>query len=197
MIEEVPDMVTSWGHGVWFDHPERTKVDLNDLEIHLSNSCRYVGAIDVPILMHLVLCIGIAREWGLSPDVIAYVAAHDLHEAYIPDIPTRLKPLVPGWKEREDRWEAWVHKSVGLEPPTPEVQALVKEVDLAALVTEMRGGGHPGEIVVRQLHARERLAELERKRPGWETGAKRVWRRMRDDTDWWLTVRDALKATHG
>lgn len=169
-----PDVVTSAGLGVWYAEPHRTPVCPRDLRVHLRNLRRYVGAIDVPILTHLALCVRIAEAWRLSDDLVALAGAHDLHEAYVGDLPPRLKDLLPGWRELERRWEDWVHRCLGLALPAPEsVEARVlKEVDVAALYAEMQGWSHPGlrniegDVVVRQI-----LLD----RPEWRTGTVRAW----------------------
>lgn len=173
-MSDTPHIVTVSGFGVWFDQPERTPIRSADLREQLANSRRYCGVIDVTILLHLVVCVRIARAWELDDDTVALVAAHDLHEAYIGDVPTRMKDVLPGWRPMEEAWEAHVHHALGLSVPArgTELRRVLKEVDEAALWTEMHCHHHPGLPL---LERRASLTLLERRRPGWRPRCVRAF----------------------
>jgi hypothetical protein len=137
-----PDICMASGEPVWFLYPERTTVRPADLRAHLARVCRYNGALPWTDLQHLALCCEISAR-GYVADALPYVAAHDLHEAVVGDLPTHLKKLLPGWKAIEDGWEAHVHRSLGLAWPVPEdIRVTVKQIDRIALCVEMDGLGH-------------------------------------------------------
>lgn len=139
-------MSTSTGAPIVYLDPSQTPVRAADLSVHLSRVCRYAGGRDWSVLQHLVICADIARGGlPLTKEMLPYVAAHDLHEAYIGDLPTGLKQVLPEWRERiEGPWEAHVHRSIGLEwPVPPEIAVQVKRVDRQALLAEMACLSHP------------------------------------------------------
>lgn len=144
MIAQPHPGVTASGALVWFHDPAQTEVRPGDLCIALGRMGRYAGAIPVTVLDHLALCVGLARLYGYSPEEIAYCAAHDLHEAYVLDLPAALKALLPDYCTIEDAWEAHVHRSVGLAwPLPPKTRDRMKYVDYRARVVEMTTAGHP------------------------------------------------------
>lgn len=143
-LDPTADLHTATGLPLWYLEPHRTPVRPEDLRIHCTHARRYAGAINVPLLLHLAICVTIARSLGYPDDVIRAVAAHDLHEAYVGDIPTRLKRyLGESWREIEDVWERRVHAAFGLEVPTGDIYNAVKHVDLMALELEMAIFKHP------------------------------------------------------
>jgi hypothetical protein len=138
---------TATGRHVWYLEPSRTAVVEQDLYAHLSRQCRYAGAVEWTVLQHLALCVELARPYG--PDVMAYAAAHDLHEAYVPDLPWALARLLPGYAELSNAWEQHVHTSVGLEwPPPVAIEERVKRIDILAVHLEVHAV--PSSVAIRQ-----------------------------------------------
>lgn len=154
-VHEVSDSCGLSGEEIWFAHPERTRVYGIDLWAGLSRINRYHGQFGPwSVLEHLALCSGLVRHHPAMADVrgdrhgriVAAVCAHDLHEAYVLDLPTGLKRAVPGYAAIEDAWESHVHRSVGLPAPAemdPMTRAVVKAVDWMALLTEMDAFENP------------------------------------------------------
>lgn len=146
-MQQTMKMGTFSGQEVWYLEPHRTEIIESDLYEHLQNQGRYAGAIKVSILFHSALCVELAQRENHTPEVVAYCAAHDLHEAYVGDIPSPLKQVLPEFGERIERpWEEHVHRSLGmLYPPPAErmVPEKVKHIDLRALVVESTMCGHP------------------------------------------------------
>lgn len=133
-----PDICMASGEPVWFLTPDRTRILPADLRVHLPRVIRYNGALGWSVLQHLALCVELAERLGFPTPAIPYIAAHDLHEAVVGDLPTHMKRLLPAFKEIEDAWEAHVHRSLGLEWPVPEsIRASVKRIDQIALALEM------------------------------------------------------------
>lgn len=131
-------MSTASGQPLDYERPERTVVGPHDIYIHLRRTMRYAGAVRESVLQHSALCVALAQDLGYGPLDVALVAAHDLHEAYVLDLPTGLKQLCPEYRRIEDAWAAHVHRQIGLPwPLSQEQQDLVKIVDLRALVVEM------------------------------------------------------------
>lgn len=61
---------------------------------------------------------------------------HDVHEAFIGDLPTPLKGILPEWRELEAQVEDAVRLAYGVYEVGTEWKAQVKECDLIALATE-------------------------------------------------------------
>lgn len=183
-LDPTADLHTATGLPLWYLEPHRTPVRPEDLRIHCTHARRYAGAINVPLLLHLAICVTIARALGYPDDVIRAVAAHDLHEAYIGDIPTRLKRyLGESWREIEDVWERRVHAAFGLEVPTGDVYNAVKRMDLMALELEMSVFCHPAYRLTAGQVDREVYAALHR---------DVRWLSRTYPTLWWHTVATAL-----
>lgn len=125
-----------------------------DVKTALSRQCRYAGAVDVSVLAHSALCVLLAdtmvdhalvtpstsKDGMLRKRLRAYAAAHDLHEAYVTDVPSPLKRLLPAYKVIEERWERYVHARAGLVWPGP---VLVHDIDRRAVVVETAILEHP------------------------------------------------------
>lgn len=143
---------TRSGAAVWFERPDETEIVLGDLYGALRHQRRYGGVIDVTVLRHLALCVRLSRRLEVEdPRVAAYLAAHDLHEAYVIDVPTGLKECLSDYVAIEERWAERVHRAFGLAYPVPEeIRGEVRRVDKRALVVEMYAAGHP-----RRDHAAE------------------------------------------
>jgi hypothetical protein len=72
-----------------------------------------------------------------------YALLHDAHEAYIGDLATPIKWLMPPnvrrwWDALADRVDAAIYRHFGIPPPTSAIQAVVKRADDRMLATEVR-----------------------------------------------------------
>lgn len=127
-----PDILTSGG--VYFNYaaPDPTTVSIRDIAHHLSNVCRFAGATRefYSVAQHLYLTSYLVpKEHALA------ALLHDAHEAYVGDMPTPLKQLIPQYKELELFVETTVLARFGLSLP---LHPCVKEADLRMLATEQR-----------------------------------------------------------
>lgn len=143
------NMYTHKGNPVSYRYPEFTKIDLDDIKYALPNVCRYNGQLKWTLDRHEVLCVYLvdfwAQHWGdnqLKDLVAALVSMHDDHETYIGDFNTHLKKLLPGFSSIEEKFERVVHQFYGLPFPEGPLKALVKFIDLRALLIETRYFNH-------------------------------------------------------
>lgn len=192
------DLHTRTGLPLWYPYPERTPVRPADLRIHLANARRYAGAIDCPILLHLAACVSIAKALDYPAYLLEYVAMHDMHEAYIGDIPTMLKRhLGAGWREIEASWEKRLHAAFGRGLPSGEMKAAVKLVDLLALYGEMTALGHPAASRIAAKTAEEGAAVSWRP-PDMDMAVMRVrWLAAGTPEDWWNVLCTVLPDLRG
>lgn len=61
---------------------------------------------------------------------------HDANEAYLPDIPSPLKPLIKGWRRIENTVDNVILDAFGLEPMSKDRKRIVKIADKALLQLE-------------------------------------------------------------
>jgi hypothetical protein len=111
--------------------------DISDIAHGLSNICRFTGHTDrfYSVAQHSVLVS------YLVPNKHAFAGLlHDAHEAYMGDVSTPLKALLPDYKRLEHSVERSLHAHFGL----PEVNhPSVKRADLVMLATEKAQLLHP------------------------------------------------------
>lgn len=115
-------------------------IDIRDITHALSNLCRYAGHCKkfYSVAEHSVLTYKIAKK--LWPDDLKTQWAallHDATEAYVGDVPTPLKVLLPRFNTIEDELQSEIARVFGIKW-TDEITQKVKQVDLQALATEAK-----------------------------------------------------------
>lgn len=120
-------------------------VRLPDISHALAIVNRFTGHTHRPysVAQHSVMVSRIVEQrhamWGLL---------HDASEAYIGDVATPLKMMLPNYRELEETIQRAIARKFGLKWPMPHE---VKEADLRALMAEKRDlvpGGHDWGIPV-------------------------------------------------
>jgi uncharacterized protein len=127
-----PTIQTYTGSYFDFTDPENSEIDIRDIAHGLANLCRFTGHTRefYSVAQHSVLmAVAVGGEHGFK------ALMHDAHEAYVGDMASPLKALVPGFKEIEKRIEAAVLGRFGISLPLPPV---IKESDLRMLLTEQQ-----------------------------------------------------------
>jgi 5'-deoxynucleotidase YfbR-like HD superfamily hydrolase len=127
-----PTILTFSGHYFDLMDPEHSEIRVTDIAHALSHICRFTGhtreAYSVAqhsiYVSHLVL-----------PELALQALLHDAAEAYIGDVSSPLKALLPEYKLIEKRIEAAIFTRFGL---PPQIDRLVKEADMVMLATERR-----------------------------------------------------------
>lgn len=140
-------IMTASGRPFWPLEPRAEDVVIEDIAHHLSNLCRFTGAVRkfYSVAQHCVLasrCFAdLVREAGGSrlEVVVAglYGLGHDGSEAYLIDLPRPLKHAGPFgfYRQTESVVQAVVYEAFQLPPEEP---ALLKVVDRRLLRTEQR-----------------------------------------------------------
>lgn len=123
--------------GLWFNAsclaPE--SIDIRDIAHALALTNRFAGHTRLPysVAQHSYLASKLAPE-GLELQALM----HDAHEAYVLDMPSPWKSLLPDYRMLEDHVARAVRARFGL---TRDLDPRVKTVDLRLLSTEAKAFG--------------------------------------------------------
>lgn len=120
--------------GIGFDplNPESSKIRIMDIAHSLSMQARFTGHIRefYSVAQHCVLgSLFIDREYALQ------FLLHDASEAYLTDVPTPVKRILPMYQTAENNLQENIYDRFGI-ITTEESNAAVKEIDLRMLKTE-------------------------------------------------------------
>lgn len=127
-----PVILTSSGNLFDFRIPEQCAIDIEVIAHALSNQCRFGGHCRefYSVAQHSVLV-----SYLVPAEHALKALLHDAAEAYLVDVPSPIKPLIPGYSVLERRVHEAVFAAFGL---TPELPPEVRHCDLVALATEKR-----------------------------------------------------------
>lgn len=127
-----PTILTHGGNVFNLLHPEQCIFAIEDIAHALSNLCRFTGHTRefYSVAQHSVHVSHLApKEHALAG------LLHDAAEAYLGDVASPLKALLPAYKEIEVKVEQMLLSSFGLDIHLPPS---VKQADMLMLVTERR-----------------------------------------------------------
>lgn len=114
------------------------QISIEDIANALSYQCRYAGHVNFhySVLHHSLLASYVMQLYEGDP---LEGLSHDLHEAYITDLPTPIKRVLgPTWYEFENAFQVQIYKALGLELDVP-MSTVCKMVDYAMLAWESDG----------------------------------------------------------
>lgn len=115
-----------------------TDISIDDISHALSNLCRYAGHCRkfYSVAEHSVLVSRIIKElWPKDLDSQWAGLLHDATEAYVGDVPTPIKVLLPKYELMEDQLADKIAKRFKISK-SKTVQTRVKTADIVALATE-------------------------------------------------------------
>jgi len=123
---------THTGRRVDFLNPDPNQINIEDIAHALSQICRFTGHSSEPYSVAQHCCY--VSQLCAPVDALAGLM-HDASEAYVGDINSPLKRLIPGFKEIETRVHEAIMMRFDLSPKIPES---VKVADLEMLAIEAR-----------------------------------------------------------
>jgi hypothetical protein len=126
---------TYTGRRFIFEAPTVDMIDPLDIAHALSMKCRYNGHVHTfySVAEHSCLVAEAIEDRLGSEAEQLWGLLHDAAEAYVPDMPSPIKALLPGFAEAEERIMRVVAERFGLSWPEP---AIVKEMDTRILGDE-------------------------------------------------------------
>jgi 5'-deoxynucleotidase YfbR-like HD superfamily hydrolase len=120
--------------GGFFDYqnPERSQYGIEDIARGLSHTARFSGQTDrvYTVAQHCVLVSKL-----VPPEHALEGLLHDGVEAFMADVPSPLKRMLPGYIELEHRAEADMCKRFGMKFP---FHPSIKEADIRVFLAERR-----------------------------------------------------------
>lgn len=131
-VSPTPTILTGSGMPLSLTYPSWRLIDDQDIARALSRICRFGGHTRhfYSVAQHCVL----ASQLVPQEDALAALL-HDAPEAYIGDMVTPLKSLMPAFQQIEQRVWAAIADRFGIDPVMP---ASIKRIDLQLLATERR-----------------------------------------------------------
>lgn len=139
--EVVPEILTATGKHFNFLNPSPDEVCVEDIARALSNLCRFTGhCVDANDIFEASVFYSVAQHSVLvsrlvPPEHALKALFHDAEEAYLGDVSTPLKQLIPGYKELARKARIAVFTRLGF---TLDMPPEIKNADLVALATEKR-----------------------------------------------------------
>ncbi len=128
-----------------FLDPKPEEICIEDIAYALSNTVRWGGHCDpaITVAQHCVIVSRLLRNAGCNHTVQLQGLLHDACEAYIPDIPTPIKPFLKNFHEIEAFIEKVVFAKYQISYP---FDPMVKLMDVESYKWEARDlmmGNHP------------------------------------------------------
>lgn len=110
-------------------NPQVDQIHIADIAVGLGNACRFAGqGVFYSVAEHSIYASEFVEN-GFQFEALL----HDATEAYLGDIPTPLKGLLPDYKIIERRLDTVIREKYGL---PPEISPAVKKIDLDLLALE-------------------------------------------------------------
>jgi len=133
-----PDIMTCSGRFFSYIDPQPDQIDINDIAHALAMTCRFAG---FTLKFYSVAEHSVRVSEVCDPQDAFAGLLHDAAEAYLTDIPSPAKRLLPDYKALEQRVFCAIARKFGV---PSELPAGVKHADGVLLATEARDLCAPG-----------------------------------------------------
>jgi 5'-deoxynucleotidase YfbR-like HD superfamily hydrolase len=120
-----------------FSAPDASAVNIADIAHSLSQTCRFGGHTErfYSVADHCVNACDLLARDGHNRDTVAWGLLHDASEAYVGDIVTPFKRMLPAAEAYEERLQIIIRDCFGIDSHQVDFAA-VKQADETLLVTE-------------------------------------------------------------
>lgn len=113
---------------------------LQDIAHHLTKICRYGGALGLnqhySVAQHSILLAEYAKKVGYDIDVQRAMLLHDATEAYLGDIISGLKHLLPDYKKIEKNLHEMICKKYNIDSKGGLMNFVIKTLDSSIVLDE-------------------------------------------------------------
>ena len=119
---------------------EKNNIIRSDIAYALSHQNRYLGHSErqITVAEHTVRVTQLLQDRGASRKVQALGALHDAAEAYVGDMPSPLKAIMPEFAVYEERVLSHILSTQGINYVSLDEWKQVKDADIDVLWTETR-----------------------------------------------------------
>ncbi len=119
------------GQKVSFPFPEPRAIKIQDIAHGLSHVCRFSGQCShfYSVAQHSINMTIELNKRGCGPRLLLLALLHDASEAYIGDMPSPLKRLIPAYREIEKTVLQAIWNGLQITPPAQWEKAVIKRAD--------------------------------------------------------------------
>jgi hypothetical protein len=142
LAKVIPDRKGDWmetytGVQFWPLDPRPEDVRIEDIAHALSQVCRFTGhtLYFFSVAQHSLNCMEFAKHAHGSRTQL-HALLHDAAETYLCDLARPVKLFMPEYKKLEQQLELVIFEGLGLVPPGPNLNSVVKWIDNVMLATE-------------------------------------------------------------
>jgi hypothetical protein len=129
---------TAIGGVVDLAEPDPEQISIHDISFALSRICRFGGHISPALGLYSVAQHSVIVSRLCPPEMSLIGLLHDATEAYLGDLVTPLKNLLPAYRDLEIKWALAIGQRFGLGDALANLPAEVKHADRVAFMTERR-----------------------------------------------------------
>jgi len=129
-------------------NPDPSTISIHDIAHSLSSLVRFTGHAREPytVAQHSICAVIEAKSRGLSTDIQRAALLHDAHEAYMGDISSPLKRLLPGTDAIEEALDLAISERFEVEFGSDELRAIDRDLliyEAQTYLGELHGDGWP------------------------------------------------------
>lgn len=162
-------MIMQSGNIIDLANPKASQICREDISIDLSNLCRYSGGTIYfySVAQHLPNCYRLASNVHKYNDIVArHVFLHDTAEAYLSDIPTPVKKMLPEYLNIEDSILKAIYEYFDISFPNDEERKIVNFIVQEILAYEIPKLIPNLSSIIPDIKLTDTILDLEYHNPG-------------------------------
>lgn len=134
-----PYIITHSGTRFHLDEFQEEDICLDDIAHSLTKTCRFGGSLPLSVHYSVAIhCTNLASYAMSNKEIAAVVLLHDASEAYLHDICSPLKHLLPDYKELENKLQSLIYEKY---LPNVDIKSIINnviELDQRIFVDEVK-----------------------------------------------------------